>query len=277
MTNIPISIILGSPRPDPIGIPLPSTGNYKFIQHDDLANDDKGQRIRAPEVWPLYWVEYTDLTCEWQWFWFRAGLVHPYTGYKHWDETLLESWELERLMSEWGSLTHGAKAFTNNLGTDVFKDCINQKNLNKGLPKQGAITCCGNFVRVMGNSTSKGTPIETLDGSFPPPPIEKINRLTRPDLLFCATNVPGIKVAGVEYPLIVTSGDNYGRIKVDPFPNIWEIPNSKSMDTLVPLRTNGNKSDLRYERDGVRYARNYIRTSRLVNIQGKVVPTPYVH
>jgi len=275
--NLPISIVVRPPAPPPIGIPLPAGGIYKFIQHDDLAKDIKGQRIRAPEVWPLYWVEYTDLTEAWQWYWFRVGLVHPYTGYKHWDETLLESWERDRLCSEWGSLTHGAKAFTNNYGTELYKDYINQENLNKALPRQGAITCCGNIHRIIGGSTLKGTPIETLDGRYPPPPIEKVNRLTRPDLIFCAVNIPGLKVSGVEYPLIVSNGINQGRVKADPFPNIWGIPTSKSVDTLIPLRTNGNKSDYTYERDGVHYARNYITTSRLVSFSESVVPTPYVY
>lgn len=245
-------------------------GIHKFINHDDIANDFKGQRIRAPEVWPLYWVEYTDLTHDWQWYWFRVGLVHPYTGYEHWDEMRLELWQRVMLFSEWSSLTHGAKAFTNNTGTDIYKDYINVKNMSKSLPKQGAITCCGNIVRVIGNPTFRGTPIETLDGTKPPPPIEKVNRLTRPDLIFCAVNIPGIKIGGVEYPIMV--GD---RVVADPFPNVTDLPLHKSIDTLVPLRTNGNKSDLRYTRDGVNYARNYITTSRLVPTSG-VVPHPYV-
>lgn len=257
------------------GIVLPSGGSYKFIQHDDLAKDEKGQRIRAPEVYPLYLVEYTKLTEAWQWFWFRVGLVHPYTGYQHWDETRLTIPELDRLKQEWKSLTHAAKAFTNNFGTDNCHDYINGNDL-PGLPEQGAITCCGNIVRVIGEPTHKGTPIETLDGTKPPPPIEKVNRITRPDLIFCATNVPGVKISGIEYPLIVDSGVNKGRVKVDPFPNLADIHTSLSDDSCVPLRTNGNKSDRTYTRDGVYYAVNYIKTSRLVPIEGNHVPIPYV-
>lgn len=255
------------------------SGNFAFLQHDDLADDWKGQRIRAPEVWPFYWVEYTELTEEWQWYWFRVGLVHPYTGYRHWNEKLLADWEFKLLQSEWSSLTHGAKAFTNNFGTEKYRDYINDENQGMDNPMQGAITCCGNLFRVIGDRIARGTPIETLDGRYPPPPIEKVNRLTRPDLIFCAVNIPGKKVAGVEVPLIVESGPNKGRIKADPFPNLWDHPSSKSKDTLVPLRTNGAKSDYTYERDGVHYARNYISRAsikRLFPWNLRIVPDPYV-
>lgn len=258
---------------------LPAGASYVFLQHDDLADDWKGQRIRAPEVWPLYWVEYTELDSAWQWYWFRVGLVHPYTGFLHWDETRLADWEVELLKREWRSLTHQAKAFTNNFGTDNCADYVSRSNLSKQNPLQGAITCCGNVFRVAGDNTARGTPIETLDGRFSPPPIEKVNRLTRPDLIFCAVNIPGYTIGGQEFPRLVDSGLNYGRVKADPFPNLWDHSSSKSDDTLVPLRTNGAKSDKTYIRDGVHYAVNYISrasSKRLFPWNERVVPTPYV-
>lgn len=276
MTTIQIKVTRKSPQ-----LLLPTGAEYVFLQHDDLADDWKGQRIRAPEVWPLYWVEYTELDEEWQWYWFRVGIVHPYTGYKHWDETLLEDWELDRLKLAWKALTHAAKAFTNNFGTDNCKDYIRRVNLSVSCsPQQGAITCCGNVFRRIGDDTARGTPIETFDGRFPPPPIEKVNRLTRPDLLGCSVNIPGYVQNGKEFPLIIPSGINRGRVKADPFPNLADIPSSKSDDMLVPLRTNGGKSDYTYERDGVHYARNYISRAsdkRLIPWNERVVPTPYVH
>lgn len=243
-------------------------GKFAFINHDDLANDDK-LRIGMPEVMPLYWVEYYELTSAWQWFWFRQ-LVHSFTNYKHWDENKLTAGELSFLKLEWKSLTHGAKAFTNNAGTDVFRDYIRNVNLGEDNPKQGAITTCGNVVKIIGNPTNKGTPIETLDGSKSPPPIEKVNRLTAPWLIFCATNVAANKEDGYgNWKPIIVINNGIPRHKVDPFPNL------APKDTLVPLVSNGNKVDLKYTINGVNLCRNYIRTSRLISVSGEV-PTPYV-
>jgi hypothetical protein len=266
--TFPDSVTFGGrvyvPKPSG-GIALPP-GQYARILHDDEANDGKF-RIRAPEVWPLYWVEYTELTQAWQWFFFRVGLVHPYTGYKHWDETKLTASELEMLKREWRSLTHGAKAFTNNAGTELYRDYISGKNMGAGLPAQGAITCCGNIVKIVGNATFKGTPIETLDGTKPPPPIEKVNRIATPWLVFCAVNIPGYVEGGKEFPQYVTV-DGKKRVKADPFPNL------EPKDTCVPLRSNGNKTGNRYTRDGINLCVNYIRSSRLARVTS--VPRPYV-
>lgn len=273
---LPINISIGIEHPIPIGIPLPAGGVYKFIQHDDTAKDDKGQRIMAPEVYPLQIINYSALTDDWQWYNFRAGLVHPFTGFKTWDENQLTKNELDTLKGKWYSLMKGTEAFTNNVGVDEYHDYINE-NGKSGLPGQGPITCCGNIVRVIGSPRRIGehyfTPIETLNGSMPPPPISVVNRLTRPDLIFCATNVPGVRVSGVKYPLIVASGINKGRIKVDPFPQLQDW----GRDTLLPLRSNGNKVNRVYMRSGIYYAENYILTSRLVSFAESVVPIHYVH
>ena len=100
------------------------------------------------------------------------------------------------------------------------------------------------------------TPIETLDGSKPPPSIEKVNRLTTPALIFCATNVS---------PVVLPDG----RYRVDPFPQL------APRDTLVCLRTHGKETKT-YMRDGVNYAVNYIISSRLKMVSGIGLPSPYV-
>src|SRR3990167_6819824 len=241
----------------PGGIPLPA-GEFARVLHDDEAMDDKGQRIRAPEVWPLYEVSYTPLTEAWQWFWFRQ-LIHSYTGFRHWDETLLTQAELDTLKGKWRSLTKGTEAFTNNHGTETYRDYISNRNLGAGLPSQGAITCCGNVVKIVGGATAKGTPIWTLDGTKPPPPIERVNRLTTPWLIFCAVNIPGYVENRVEYPLYVTV-NGVRRVKADPFPQLETF----GRDTLVQLRSNGNKTGITYQRDGINYAVNFIKSSRLV-------------
>jgi len=274
------------------GILLPAGGNYRAVIHDQFSDDGK-DRIGMPEVWPLWLSSYSELTEAWQWYWFRVGLVHPFTGYETWDETELLSTDLDRLKAEWRSLTHSAKALTNNAGTDTARDYISHRNLSSGdLPKQGDITFCGNVVRILGDSTGRGTPIETLDGSYPPPSIEVVNRLTRPDLLFAATNVAADKSlgAGKWKPIyFLRGGIRYER--VDPFPNVSDVPGHKSVDTLASLRTNGRKASsvlgnsAQYSREysmlngtkvTVRFAKNYIDTHRLATIDGNFVPTPYV-
>lgn len=274
----------------PGGILLPS-GNIKVVIHDQFSSDDKN-RLGQPEVWPLYLSSYTDLTKDWQWFWFRTGLVHPFTGYETWDETKLTWNDLMRLKSEWASLTHQAKAFTNNFGTDNGKDYINNKNMNLQTPKQGDILACGNIVLATGSATNQGTPIETFDGTYGPPPIELFNRLLHPELFFSATNVAADKSLGAnKWRPIYFWKEGIRYECVDPFPNVWGVPNSKGIDTIVPLRSNGRKArtlwggSAQYSREYtlqngskvvVHFSRNYIDSHRLDDVEGIYVPSPYV-
>lgn len=244
-------------------------GNYARILHDDEVDDGK-VRIGMPEVIPLYIVEYTDLTEARQWFWFRQ-LIHGLTGYEHWDERRLSPGMLSDLKREWASLTHERKAFTNNLGTDNCTDYIN-KEKRDCIPKQGAIYTAGNIVKILGPATSRGVPIETLDGTKPPPPIEKVNRLKTPWLIFCATNVAADKTLGYgNWKPIINSE---GRHVVNPFPNITDIPGHRSRDTLVPIFSNGRKTGDTYSVDGVNYAVNWIPERRLRTI--KTLASPYI-
>lgn len=255
------------------GVVLPEGMTFKRILHDDEANDGK-VRIGMPEVLPLWIVEYTDLTPARQWFWFRQ-IIHGFTGYEHWDEKKLSAFDLESLKREWRSITHERKAFTNNLGTDNCKDYISGKNLNLScIPKQGAIYTAGNIVRVLGPATNRGVPIETLDGRKPPPPIEKVNRLLTPWLVFCATNVAANKPRphpDTWTPIFTPSG----RYRIDPFPNMTDIPTHKGRDVLVPIFSNGNKTEETYTRDGVSYAVNWIPERRLSD-RVYTLPNPYV-
>lgn len=269
MTNIRVSITTAKPQE---GLTLPSEWEFRRILHDDEANDGK-VRIGMPEVIPMFFVEYTDLTSARQWFWFRQ-IIHGFTGYSHWDERRLSSFDLTSLKREWRSITHERKAFTNNLGTDNCKDYVSNENLNLScIPKQGAIYTAGNIVRVLGPATSRGVPIETLDGRKPPPPIEKVNRILTPWLVFCATNVAADKSLGYGNwkPIFTPSG----RHRVDPFPNMSDIPTRRGIDVLVPIFSNGNKTGEIYSRDGVNYARNWIPARRLSE-RVYTVPNPYV-
>lgn len=241
--------------------------NISQIKHDQEAKDGL-QRIGLPEVYPLHLSRYCDLTEKWQWFWFRQ-LIHSYTGFVHWDETKLTKTELDMLKGKWASLTADGRAFTNFKGTKTCEDFIRNVNVGAGLPGQEPLICCGNIVKVLGDSVQLAgvmkTPIETLDGSKPPPPIERINRLTAPHLIFCATNVS---------PIILPDG----RYRIDRFPQF------DPRDTLVALRTNGKDADElkarnvvsvagTYTKDGVSYAVNYIKTHRLSKT---ITATPYV-
>lgn len=248
-----------------VGIPLPP-GNIMLVDHDHEAKDGQ-QRVGYPEGWPLHLSQYSDLTEAWQWFWFRQ-LIHSFTGFAHWDETRFSRAELNMLKGKWESLTKTKEAFTNFKGTDLYADYINQNGLD-GLPGQAALTCCGNIVKVLGGPYRLGgktlMKIETLDGNRPPPPIEKINRLRAPHVIFCATNVAAWRnERNIPFPFILDDGT----YRVDPFPQL------DPRDTLVPLRTNG-KETVTYQRDGVWYAENYILASRLKPVTGMVVPSPY--
>jgi hypothetical protein len=266
MTNIRIALTT-----KPQGTQLPSQWEFRRILHDDEAGDEK-VRIGMPEVIPLYIVEYTDMTAARQWFWFRL-LVHGFTGYRTWDEKTLSSTDLSALKREWRSLTHERKAFTNNLGTDNCNDYINGRTGMGCIPKQGAIYTAGNIVRVLGPATNRGVPIETLDGTKPSPPIEKVNRLLTPWLVFCATNVAANKSEGYGNwePILTPSG----RHRVDPFPNITDISTARGEDTLVPIFSNGRKTEETYSRDGVSYAVNWIPKHRLSE-RVTTLPYPYV-
>lgn len=262
--TIPVQIIVGKAQ-TPAGIPLPP-GRIERIKHDHEAKDGK-QRIGYPEVYPLRLSQYCDLTEAWQWFWFRQ-LVHSYTNFVHWDERRLSPAELKMLKGKWKSLTKSSEAFTNFRGTNENADYIN--GVGQGMAGQEPLTCCGNIVKALGSSGAF-TRIETLDGNRPPPPIDKVNRLLAPHVIFGATNVAAWKDdRNNRFPFLLPDGS----YRVDPFPQL------APRDTLVPLRTNG-KEAVTYQRNGVWWAENFILSSRLVPVTpttgqaGAVVPSPY--
>lgn len=254
--------LLGGRKFVPVGSLPP--GQYARVLHDQEAADGL-QRIGMPEVFPLHLARYCDLSEVWQRYWF-ALLIHSYTHWTHSDVSRLTRTELDMLKSRWRSLTKSSEAFTNFKGTNEYRDYITPNNL-PGLPGQEPLVCCGNIVKVLGAPVRLAgewkTPIETLRGDVPPPPTEKVNRVTTPWLIFLATNVAADKSLGVgKWKPIVLSD---GRYRVDPFPQLPDVP--------VPLRTNGREAET-YTRDGVQYAKNFIKTSRLVPVTE--VPRVYV-
>ena len=249
--------------PKSASVSLPP-GKFARILQDDEAKDGL-QRIGMPAVFPLHLARYCSLTESWQRYWF-ALLIHAYTGWTHYDPARLTRTELEQLRGKWRSLTKSSEAFTNFKGTNEYRDYITPNNL-PGLPGQEPLTCCGNVVKVLGEPVRLAgewkTPIETLRGDVPPPPIEKINYLTAPHLIFLATNVAADKSAGAGRwkPIVLPDG----RYRVDPFPQLPNVP--------VPLRTHGREAET-YQRDGMSCAVNYIKTSRLEAVT--VLASPYV-
>ena len=247
------------------GIPLPA-GEFAQVLHDDEAMDDK-QRLGMPEVYPLALSQPCIMTEAWQRYQYRL-LMQGYRG--TWDETKLTAAEVVTVKTAFKKVYKQSIAFCNFAGFDNAANYIAGTNLNLAPPKQEPLTCCGNVVKVLGPSERRAgvwvTPIETLRGDVPPPDIARINRLTHPWLVFAATNVAAFKPSpnpDTWQHIIVE-----GRWKVDPFPQLG------GRDVLVPLRTNGREADT-YQRDGVWYAANYIRSSRLVPVTGSV-PSPYV-
>jgi|SRR5688572_21060541 len=232
---------------------------YIRVKHDFEAKDDRW-RIGMPAVFPLYFSKYCDLTKEWQEFWF-AQLIYEYTGRVHWDKSILSKVELEMLKGKWRSLTKSSEAFTNFRGTNNNKDYITP-NYIIGMAGQEPLICTGAVVKVLGPekrlSGEYKTPIETLDGNRPPPDVSKVNRLKTPHLIFAATNNPADKTDPKNWKRIQLPD---GRYRVDPFPHLATF----KKDTPVPLRTNGKETET-YSRDGVHYAINFIRTSRLIEV-----------
>jgi hypothetical protein len=258
--------------PVPVGIPLPD-GNFKQIEHDYQAKDGL-QRIGMPEVLSLSLNQYCDLNYAWQWFWFRQ-MVHAFTGYRHWNEKELTSTQLSILKGKWRSLTKKSEAFTNFRGTDNCKDYVTPNSLTE-MAGTEPLACGGNIVKVIGNSVRIAgktvVPIETLDGNMPPPDIAKVNRLTRPDLIPCATNAAANKSNPKEWKPIVLSDGTY---RVDNFPQISPTPfilRTNGKDAQRLLRDTPTRPAGTYTRDGIYYAINYIQESRLMDIQGTVVP-----
>lgn len=258
--------------PPSVGIPLPS-GTFKQIKHDYQAKDGL-QRIGMPEVLSMSLNQYSDLTQAWQEFWF-AQMVHAYTKYKHWDKTKLSKTELDSLKAKWRSLTKQSEAFTNFRGTNFYHDYISP-NTKTGLPGVEPLTCGGNIVKIIGSAVRIAgkmvVPIETLDGNRPPPNIALVNRLTRPDLIPCATNAAADKSNPKEWKPIVLPDGTY---RVDNFPQLSPTPfllvtNGKASERLkrdTPIRPAGT-----YTSSGIPIAINYILVSRLMDIQGIVVP-----
>lgn len=272
------------------GIPVPP-GTFSYILHDYEANDGL-VRIGMPEVLSMYLNKYTELTSDWQWFWFKQ-MVHAYTGYAHWDLAELSKTELVSLKAKWRSLTKKSEAFTNFKGTDIFRDYVSPNNLS-GLPGQEPLVCCGNIVKILGPSVrltgAPFIPVETLDGTKPPPDISKVNRLTRPDLIPLATNVAAIKPLDSEGRPVRDSSKwrldflSDGTWRVNPFPQL------APRYTPFPLRTNGREAEAQeslfrsngisapagtYSKDGINYAVNYIRANRLEPLTAQTVPNPF--
>lgn len=267
------------------GLPLPD-GVFRKVAHDFEANDGL-IRVGMPSVLSMYLNKYSELTEAWQWFWFRQ-MVHAYTRYVHWDEKKLSSTELGILKAKWRSLTKTSEAFTNFKGTDRYKDYVTPNKLTTGNPGQEPLACTGNVVKILTDQEIRFAgqnwiAVETLDGSLPPPPIDLVNHLTRPDLVPCATNVPANKPSNNSdtWTLMYLAD---GTWKIDPFPQL--APGN----TPFPLRTNGKEANnlkvlLRdkgnnypagtYEKGGIKLAVNYIRSVRLKLLQGGVVPSPY--
>lgn len=127
-------------EPEPAPIPNPDTYTYYQALHDfelpdKYIDEDYSQtkRIRlaafetsnagVPEVFRLEQFHFTNLTEPLQRLWF--GLNPGMT------------------LNAWGALTNGTLAFTNDHGTDQFRDYIRGQNMNKGLPKIATLICGG--------------------------------------------------------------------------------------------------------------------------------------
>ena len=226
-------------RPDfQVGIP---EGQWAICLHDyqlrgiwehDYKYRNYPEKIAVPETVPtLSKDSFVPLTPEWQWFWYR-NLI--YCAFGHFDETALTEEQTQDMHKAWLWLTKGTEMVTNRHGPETHWEIITGKSRNKDKKyiAHDGLLAGGNIIRITGEKTRKGGqilyPFESLDGSKPPPDINKVNAETRPDLLHRAT------ISHFEEM-------DDGTYKVNPFPQLSKynahtvIMNISKRQNYVPV------------------------------------------
>ena len=195
-------------------------GQWAFCLHDyqleGVWDHDKSYRTfpkkkARPETVKTYRKDkFVPLSPEWQWFWYR-NLI--YCAFGHFDETKLNKEQTEDMKNAWLWLVKGTEMVTNRHGPETHWEVITGQSKNKGQDyiAHDGLLAGGNIIRITGEQIRKGGqtlyPFESLDGSQPPPEINEVNVVTRPDLLQRAT------ISHFEQL-------EDGTYRVDPFPQL---------------------------------------------------------
>jgi len=234
----------------------PAEGQWAFCLHDyqlegvwkhDYKYRNYPKKRAVPEtVTTLEKDSFVPLTPEWQWFWYR-NLI--YCAFGHFDETLLNEEQTQDMHKAWLWLTKGTEMVTNRHGPETHWEIITGKTENKGEKyiAHDGLLAGGNIIRITGEKTRKGGqilyPFESLDGSKPPPDINKVNAETRPDLLHRATISHYVELED-------------GTYKVNPFPQLSKY-NAHTVILNISKR------------------QNYVPANRIAFLDGYEKPNPY--
>jgi hypothetical protein len=212
---------------------------------------------------------YTDLTREWQFFWF--GLCCK-VFYGRYHQELTKA-EYRWLAPRWTSLGATKTAFTNFHGVDKFRNYVLDANREvEEDPKIYTLVCggaslAGALVPIQdGNQTRWMLKVEHFDGTQAPPPVETIDPYTDPRVFF-ATTIRGKRIKH-EYEVIVFNEETNPPVRetkkftegfsINPFPQFHR--NGVALDCPVPLIAS---KDI------------YFPLSQLVAIDDGQKPSPY--
>jgi hypothetical protein len=190
--------------------------------------------------------KFVPLTPDWQWFWYR-NLI--YCAFGHFDETQLNKKETEDMHIAWLWLTKGTEMVTNRHGPETHWEVITGQTQNEGMEfiAHDGLLAGGNIIKITGEKVRKGGqvlyPFESLDGNSPPPDINEVNLVTRPDLFHRAT-------------ICHYEEFNDGTYRVDPFPQLEKY--------------NAHTAFLNISSD-----QNYVPANRIVFLDSYETPNPY--
>jgi hypothetical protein len=201
----------------------------------------------APETVTTFQKEhFVSLTPEWQWYWYR-NLV--YCAFGHFDETKLTEGQTQNMYKAWLWLTKGTEVVTNRHGPETHWEVITGQSPNEGHDyiAHDGLLAGGNIVKITGEKIRKGGqilyPFESLDGSKPPPDINDVNVVTRPDLFQRATICHFEQFADRTF-------------RVDPFP---QLENFNAHTVFLNIST----------------GQNYVPADRIKLLGSYQTPNPY--
>lgn len=169
---------------------------------DDINRDGKNRwyprQIGNPETvaTPIK-EERTVMTEAWQWYHFNNMLL---AACGHYDFKRLSAADQEATKQAWGSAMAGNRVITNNTGPDhnnkddtiFFRDYVRNLYTDQSPFRYMSLLMGGNIYNWTGNTKTFAKfgecyEVESLNGSQPPPDIEKVNIFTAPQYFSYAT------------------------------------------------------------------------------------------
>ena len=214
--------------------------------HDHAYREYPKKKAKPETITTFRKDKFVELSPEWQWYWYR-NLI--YCAFGHLDETSLTKEQTADMHKAWLWLTKGSEMVTNRHGPETHWEVITGHSEHAGgeyIAHDGLLSG-GNIIRITGEEVHKGGqrlyPFESLDGSKPPPDINRVNAKTRPDLFHRATIA--------HYELLED-----GTYRVDPFPHLHEY-NAHTVILNISLD------------------QNYVPVNRVALLDGYERPNPY--